>query len=437
MNSIVVFTKIMYSIMLIVLCYFQPSILFAQWSEQNSGTEHNLHSISAVDNNIVWACGSVGTVIYTSDGGDHWRTTNFSNSGLDMVCIWAIDANTALLTGTTYTYTMTYVYKTTNRGINWTQSFYQNGGSINAIVGIGDSMSSKFMMYGDPVGGRWSIWKCTNGGINWDSTGQYVPQINNETGWYNAMCNFSTSLNDYIWFGGINGNIYRSINATNWTLQHADACFSFFFLDSIHGYVGSYNGLFLTTNGGSNWVHIIGTGAPAGITGIGNQIWYCGGQGICYSSNGGFNFSVVYLSIGGVYQYCTKARAANNNNMWFIRTTGGITKYNYVIGIQPISNSVPNEFFLYQNYPNPFNPTTKIKFDIPITPLSNGVGEGLGVRIVIYDILGREVSTLVNEKLLPGSYEVKWDGTNYSSGIYFYKLEAGYYSETKKLVLVR
>jgi len=109
-----------------------------------------------------------------------------------------------------------------------------------------------------------------------------------------------------------------------------------------------------------------------------------------------------------------------------------------IIGINQISTEVPKYFSLSQNYPNPFNPTTKIKFSIPSpSPLERGV-----VRLVIYDALGREVQTLVNEQLQPGTYEVEFpapagDGSNFSSGIYYYTLSSGDYIESKKMVLIK
>jgi len=108
----------------------------------------------------------------------------------------------------------------------------------------------------------------------------------------------------------------------------------------------------------------------------------------------------------------------------------------FVIGVNPISTQIPGGFKLYQNYPNPFNPVTTIKFDIPNTPLSS-TGEGQGVRLTIYDVLGKEIDVLVNEKLNPGSYSVEWDASAYSSGVYYYVLSAGKYYETKKMVLIK
>jgi len=98
------------------------------------------------------------------------------------------------------------------------------------------------------------------------------------------------------------------------------------------------------------------------------------------------------------------------------------------IGIKHISSDVPDKFKLFQNYPNPFNPTTNIKYQITNTSF---------VTLKVYDILGREAATLVNEKLQPGSYEVSFDGSNFSSGIYFYKLQAGNFTETRKMLMVK
>ncbi|MBL1213468.1 MAG: T9SS type A sorting domain-containing protein [Ignavibacteriae bacterium] len=103
------------------------------------------------------------------------------------------------------------------------------------------------------------------------------------------------------------------------------------------------------------------------------------------------------------------------------------------------SENLPTEFYLSQNYPNPFNPSTKIKFTTPPQP-SPYQGEGVRVGFVtlkIYDILGNEVATLVNEQKSPGSYEVEWNADSYSSGVYFYSLQAGDVKINKKMLLLK
>jgi hypothetical protein len=103
-------------------------------------------------------------------------------------------------------------------------------------------------------------------------------------------------------------------------------------------------------------------------------------------------------------------------------------------GIQIISSKIPKEFKLGQNYPNPFNPKTIINFFIgssgQLPPSNLGF---IHVSLKIYDLLGREVVTLVNEELNPGTYAVDWDALNFPSGIYFYSLHAGDYKETKEI----
>lgn len=100
----------------------------------------------------------------------------------------------------------------------------------------------------------------------------------------------------------------------------------------------------------------------------------------------------------------------------------------FPIGIITTSNQIPVGYSLSQNYPNPFNPVTQISFNIP---------KQLFTRLVIYDQLGRERSVLVNSQLSPGSYKVEWDASNYPSGVYFYKIQAGDFIETKKMVTIK
>jgi len=96
---------------------------------------------------------------------------------------------------------------------------------------------------------------------------------------------------------------------------------------------------------------------------------------------------------------------------------------------------MPNKFALEQNYPNPFNPSTSIRYTVPSVTLSEG--EGSRVSLKVYDVLGNEVTTLVNEQKPAGSYEVKFDAAGLSSGIYFYTLAAGSFVETKKMILLK
>ena len=96
----------------------------------------------------------------------------------------------------------------------------------------------------------------------------------------------------------------------------------------------------------------------------------------------------------------------------------------------------PKEFVLYQNYPNPFNPNTTIKFEIP-SVIASGAKQSQFVTLKVYDILGNEVATLVNEEKLAGEYEVEFDAFAFASGMYLYKLQAGSFVQTKKMILTK
>lgn len=100
-----------------------------------------------------------------------------------------------------------------------------------------------------------------------------------------------------------------------------------------------------------------------------------------------------------------------------------------IAGVQQVNSNIPGNFSLYQNFPNPFNPVTKIKFDI-----AEG---GDNTKLTVYNSAGQQVAELVNETLKAGTYEIEFNAGNFSSGIYFYKLETGKLSEMKKMVLVK
>jgi hypothetical protein len=101
-----------------------------------------------------------------------------------------------------------------------------------------------------------------------------------------------------------------------------------------------------------------------------------------------------------------------------------------VVQTKPV---LPNKFVLEQNYPNPFNPSTTIKYEIPDQVRNDNVN----VSIKVYDVLGREIATLVNKQQKPGNYEVEFDATELTSGIYFYRMRAGEFVQTKKMLLMK
>ncbi|MFC2093644.1 T9SS type A sorting domain-containing protein [Bacteroidota bacterium] len=143
---------------------------------------------------------------------------------------------------------------------------------------------------------------------------------------------------------------------------------------------------------------------------------------VAYDATYAMNFGVIfsgYLGISGTGNL-TYLRGCKINGIVFGDTILSIVK--------KISSLVPERYILYQNYPNPFNPSTKIKFDIPKSSY---------VKLIVYDVLGREIKTLVNEKLNAGRYEVDWDGSDYPSGVYIYKLHTSDFVAVKKMLLTK
>lgn len=142
-------------------------------------------------------------------------------------------------------------------------------------------------------------------------------------------------------------------------------------------------------------------------------------------------FTVPSGVLQGSHVYYWKARAFNIGGFGPWSVTWRFTTQ--PIGIIIISTELPKEFKLHNNYPNPFNPVTKIRFDIPAK-------EGnftSNARLSVYDIMGREIAVLINEHLKPGIYETDWNASLFASGVYFYRLNYGEFSDIKKMILIK
>ncbi len=159
--------------------------------------------------------------------------------------------------------------------------------------------------------------------------------------------------------------------------------------------------------------------------------------------------SAYFNTSFGLYRYSRNGFQLINNggvnclnydkyfNLW-IGNTNEVVIYNPkgIVNVKNESVKIPDNFSLIQNYPNPFNPVTKIKFSIPAVSSPRVPGGNL-VQLKVYDVTGREVQTLVNERLQPGTYEASFDGSALNTGVYFYKLVTGNFSETKKMLLIK
>jgi photosystem II stability/assembly factor-like uncharacterized protein len=446
-----------FTVFSIIFLISVSNILHSQvfWNEVNSGVTAALRCVSNVDNNTAWCCGSNGTIIRSTNIGYNWvnLTGNGVPTTLTLINIFGIDVNTALTAG--YQGTNTFVYRTSNGGTNWVQVFTEPNGFVDGVWMT--SILNGFMV-GDPVSSRWSLWKTTNGGINWDSTGLYLPRAGTEAGWNSSLW----ARDSRIWFGTNNSRIYfSSNNGLNWIVQSTSPELNSYTIciDSMSSVICGLAGgatLLKTTNSGTNWLvisapgsgNIIGTAIAGPALSAG---WFIRGTNTVYFSFYPFNNWVSqYTAPAGNYNHIAVQRQMyfSGSMIYAVRSNGGISRGSFFVeGVRWLSNKIPSTFKLYQNYPNPFNPSTKIKLEIPL-PKNNSQGEIRGERIVIkiYDALGKETETVLDQITQPGIYEAQWDGTNYPSGVYFYRVllfdpkfqgSAPEYIETRKMVLVK
>lgn len=230
------------------------------------------------------------------------------------------------------------------------------------------------------------------------------------------------------------GNTYTVVDTNGWSQK---AKFNYD-IDGNHIYTLNRNNIFLSTNKGDTWTTIISDTQNLSLT-INElnsgEIYYSRGKIIYLSQNHGASFEqfkILTEDIVGIYKKpnSNKLYAATSTDIYEITPTS-ITVIKTITSVDE-NIDTPNKFVLYQNYPNPFNSISNIKFII--AKLSH-------VTLKVYDILGREVATLVDEKKPPGEYEVEFDGAKLrfalQSGVYFYQLKTGDYIETKKMIYLK
>lgn len=497
----------------------------AQWSEQTSGVSSLLFSVSAVSDNVVWACGESGKVLRTVDAGVTWTTVTSPNSSLDFHCIQGIDAMNALVGGSGFDGN---VYKTVDGGATWTQTFFQTGGFIDNLKEF-HGFPGKYILHGDPVGGRWTIFISNDYGSTWDSTGYYYPAGPTEAGWNNSL--FAATPTSTFWFGTNNTKLVQAYTSGTFTDRATTGLTNSYAVwgnDNNRLMAGGDLGLLYTVDQGATWTNTSapGTGDISGIVGgRGTSKWYfVRGSSVYYSADDGVTWGLNYTTTG---TYFHMSLSPQGGNMWAVRSNGGISRYHFdmplpvelasftstVIGrkvtlnwstLNETNNSgfeierssasgwinntwtkigfvngngtttntnnytftdlnlnsgkynyrlkqidyngnfsyynlqndviigTPENFSLSQNYPNPFNPATKIDFEIPLDSK---------VTLRVYDMTGKEVKSLVNDFKSAGSYSVNFNGTDISSGIYVYRLTAGYggkiYTSEKKMMLIK
>jgi type IX secretion system substrate protein len=379
----------------------------ADWEHMTTGLFANglTYDFATFDNKIYTTI-EYGR-FYSTNNGAEWNWADLTNRW----CSSLGSNQERLFAGTQET---GVIYLTTSSGTNWTQTSFSSG-LVRTLEVLGNTILAGFI-----------------GGVN-------ISRDNGET-----------------WTSTLGGNNVYAIKINNSTNTIFAATFG--------------NGIYKSQDKGFSWT-------PTGLTGIpvfcltvqGNKIFAGNNYGLLVSEDNGDSWTYTTLMVGirtvtsdkdfifaggfqtGVYV------SSNSGVTWEQRNEGGmgsrtvislLIAHDYVfagtegdgayrrpldelLGFHNITNEIPETYSLSQNYPNPFNPETKIRFDIP------NINNSSNVKLVIFDDMGKEVTTLTNEQLKPGKYEVNWNASGYASGVYFYKLISGSFIDTKKMILVK
>lgn len=418
----------------------------------NATTNSQLVTAKFINSSTGVAMGEHGIITKTTNGGVNW--SKYNDSGIYPNFVWDLNMSNEN-SGWALNYFKTI--KTTNGGNTWvkpdTGRTYNSIKFFNASTGIGagenyftlttnggasytqyDYPGYSFRKVSMPSANTWFVsgvvssqavlLKTTNAGANWV---QIIPPqtaftdfcfLDENTGYYAAYT-----------------SIYKTTNGgSSWIQISTHMSNTLFFINASTGWNIDNGNIYKTTDGGINWQQqfYLQYSPVQNMQFINpNTGWLVSGQSqdngrIFKTTDGGSTWkNNLDFSVGEMHSVCF----INENTGWASGFGGTILKtVTGGVGIQQISSSVPDKFYLEQNYPNPFNPNTNIIFSLP---------QNAFVKLKVFDLLGREVANLVNEKLSAGSYKYDFNASALPSGIYFYKLETENFSETRKMVLVK
>ncbi len=348
------------------------------------------------------------------------------------------------------------VYHTTDNGLTWSRDSIGTIGTVEALVTSPNGTGGPSLFAGTSGGG---VFLSTDDGESWGAVNNGIPKSPNMSNLYAKVSAFTVS-GPYL-FAATECGLFRSTNSgTSWTAANDGLTDTLVYSLAISGtilFAGTGTGVFLSTNSGTTWAAVT-NGLPIGAT-VGylavsgtNLFASISPDGVFLSTNNGTTWRSIASglpSISSGWRYDRVGPLALTPDYAFVGTghSGGYSSYgsvgsgvwrrplSEVVNVGPRPSELPTVFNLSQNYPNPFNPITVIKYTI-----GGNRGRGLvvsDVKLVVYDVLGREVAVLVNERRAPGNYEARFDASGFSSGVYFYRLTDGNLIQTRKMTVVR
>lgn len=409
--------RLFYSVFLFILLNrLQLHPLHAQWVQ------------TSLDSVTVWAFATSGTNLFaagegvfrsTSDG----ATWNPINSSVPTgVFALAVSGSNLFAGGPG-------VFLSTNNGTNWTSVDSGLGvyGILSLAVGsIGPSGANLFASTFTLAPFQPSrVFLSSNDGKSWAQ-----PDSNFAVSDIHALLLSGSNLFAASWGSGV---FLSTNNGTSWTAVNSGLTSTIITSLAVIGsklFAGTGDGVFRSTNNGTSWT-AASTGLPNttvrafAVSGL-NLFAGTEGSGIYLSTNEGARWTAVNSGL------TVLALAVSGNYLFAGTYYGGVWRRPlsemFATGVEDKQGSSPSRFVLEQNYPNPFNPSTVISYQLPVYS---------HVAMRVFDILGREVATLVNEERNAGSYIVQWNAEGFASGVYFYRVDAGPYSQTRKLILMK
>jgi hypothetical protein len=445
----------------LIFILFTSSNLFSQWTFVGGIVGAGTYpSISVSGTNTVFVFGGPNgqpRVFLSTNGGANFTTLGSTGLGsLELYCGWGTNANLIFAgngggvggTGGNASY-----YKTTNGGTTWT-TIGSTGGTAAFFNGIVFSkITPTFgVAQSDPPLGAGTPYYfpiSTNGGTTWTVTNP--PGI---PGAASAQNSIMVIDNQFFGFGLNAGaaRIYMTTNGgTSWFIGNLGISGNFvsgfaFSEDKMRGIAISSTSLptiSRTTNGGATWTPVnTGTGIGGGVS-----CKWIPGTNVCYVAGGTGASGVIGKSTdgGATWTQMTTSSLTGVAHFEFYSavTADGITAYGYAIagdgsvlklvdvltGVGNNNGTIPAEYKLEQNFPNPFNPSTTINFSIP---------RASHVSLKVYNALGKEVASIVDDYMQAGEHSEGFAvNTDLTSGIYFYKLTAGDFTDTKKMMLIK
>lgn len=397
-----------------------------------------LESVQFLDENIGFVSDK-NYVLKTTNGGDSWEIMNIPSGNSEFNNLTFIDNNKGVVISN-----QNDIFRTTDGGNSWSKVLDLASGKLSCIHHSGDEN----LFAGGSEG---KILKSSNGGANWQEisllgSSLIVSSITENTSGHLFLTAKTSSL----------GSIYKSTNGgIDWIpiLASSDKSYnSITFINNAIGIaVGSSGVVLRTSDGGNTWTEtLLGSESLSKVMHIGNSIYAIGLNGSIFkSTNQGMTWNKHESNTNIELKAASFTTSSSFKNDLFIEST--ISEIGWIVGENGIILKTedggeggviinvkddfiiinqPSAFQLYQNYPNPFNPNTTIKFSLSKDEITT---------LKIYDILGREIATLVNEPKQAGEYQVEFNASKYglSSGIYFYQLKSGNFTSTKKFVMIK